>query len=373
MTVSEAKKLVLQAGIRLVESGLIARTWGNVSCRISKDSFVITPSGRDYMSLTPDQIVTVNIKDLSFSGDIKPSSEKGVHREVYALHPEINFVIHTHQENASVIGASCLDSIKTGSEFPILGGEVLCARYALPGTRKLMKNVHEALLKSKGNAVIMKNHGALCFGKTYDEAFMAAEYLEKACFIKIPDMDKLIPPVSNIKDSITKPYLNSYRNEDGFVLFDENNKKIYVQKDKIYDSLPEEAKVYSLIYDRYKDINYILYNGAKEVKYVSGVLLKLKPVLDDFAQIVGVSIKNVEKDPEEIAAALKKSTAVLIKGSGALCCGKTLCDAKASIIILKKACKAYITASSYGKVKPINPLECLFMRYNYLKKYSKQI
>jgi len=373
MTVTEAKILVVQAGIRLVESGLIARTWGNVSCRISESSFVITPSGRDYMSLTPDQIIAVNIKDLSYSGDIKPSSEKGVHAEVYALHPNINFVIHTHQENASVVGASCLDSIKAGSEFPMLGDEVICARYALPGTKKLMKNVHEALLKSKGNAVIMKNHGALCFGKTYDEAFIAAGSLEKACFIKIPDMDRLLEPNKNIKASITKPYLNSYRNEDGFVLCDENDKKIFVQRDKIYDSLPEEAKIYSLIYDRYKEVNYIIYNGAKEVKYVSKVLQKLKPVLDDFAQIVGVSVKNVDKDPEKITIALKKSTAVLIKGSGALCCGNTLCDAKASSIILEKACKAYITASAYGKVKPINPLECLLMRYNYLKKYSKQI
>ena len=31
----EAKKLVVAAGKKLVESGLIARTWGNVSARIS--------------------------------------------------------------------------------------------------------------------------------------------------------------------------------------------------------------------------------------------------------------------------------------------------------------------------------------------------
>ena len=32
--VEEAKKLVVEAGKKLLETGLIARTWGNVSARI---------------------------------------------------------------------------------------------------------------------------------------------------------------------------------------------------------------------------------------------------------------------------------------------------------------------------------------------------
>ena len=56
MDILEAKKIVVEAGKKLVETGLIARTWGNVSCRISDTQFVITPSGRDYISLTPDEL-----------------------------------------------------------------------------------------------------------------------------------------------------------------------------------------------------------------------------------------------------------------------------------------------------------------------------
>ena len=68
----EAKKLVVAAGKKLVESGLIARTWGNVSARISDTQFVITPSGRAYETLTPEEVVVVNIEDCSYEGDIKP-------------------------------------------------------------------------------------------------------------------------------------------------------------------------------------------------------------------------------------------------------------------------------------------------------------
>ena len=64
MDIMEAKLAVIEAGKKLVETGLIARTWGNVSCRISDTEFVITPSGRSYENLTPDEIVTVSIEDL---------------------------------------------------------------------------------------------------------------------------------------------------------------------------------------------------------------------------------------------------------------------------------------------------------------------
>ena len=76
--IEEAKKLVIEAGKKLIETGLIARTWGNVSARISDTQFVITPSGRAYETLTPDELVVVNIEDCSYEGYIKPSSEKGV-------------------------------------------------------------------------------------------------------------------------------------------------------------------------------------------------------------------------------------------------------------------------------------------------------
>ena len=53
-SITEAKEHVIRAGVKLVETGLIARTWGNISARISDTQFVITPSGLAYETLTPD-------------------------------------------------------------------------------------------------------------------------------------------------------------------------------------------------------------------------------------------------------------------------------------------------------------------------------
>lgn len=85
LDIKQAKLSVIEAGKELVKDGLIQRTWGNVSCRIDSERFAITPSGRDYLSLTEDDIVIVNIADLSYEGSIKPSSEKGIHAKCYEL------------------------------------------------------------------------------------------------------------------------------------------------------------------------------------------------------------------------------------------------------------------------------------------------
>ena len=104
---NEARKLVIEAGLRLLENKLIARTWGNISARISKDEFIITPSGKAYDRLTPDDLVKVRVSDCSYSGNVKPSSEKGVHAAAYALRSHVGFIIHTHQYYASAVAAEC--------------------------------------------------------------------------------------------------------------------------------------------------------------------------------------------------------------------------------------------------------------------------
>jgi len=91
-TKEEAARLVLAAGIQLLDRGLIARTWGNISARLSESEFLITPSGRAYETLTPEELVAVKIADCSWEGDVKPSSEKGVHAALYALRPEVDFI-----------------------------------------------------------------------------------------------------------------------------------------------------------------------------------------------------------------------------------------------------------------------------------------
>ncbi|WP_052339910.1 class II aldolase/adducin family protein [Gorillibacterium massiliense] len=376
ISIEEAKEKVIKAGIKLVETGLIARTWGNVSHRIDGGQFVITPSGREYRSLKPDDIVSVRISDCSYSGSIKPSSEKGVHAEVYKRFPDAIFVIHTHQEYASVISACGIDSITVKPGYD-LAGEIICAEYGLPSTKKLQRNVAAALPRSQGTkAVIMKHHGALVYGADDVEAFRVAMELERVCrdYTAAEYRKQGTDTRFEQEDRVAgrKPYLVSRRMEEGFLLMD-GDKELKVRFDERESSLPEEAEIYRQIYRRHAPIRFTSWSVSPEVLAFSrSEQTSLKPLLDDFAQIVGTSVKVVENSPAEISSALKRASAVFIRGAGALISGGTESDMAAVGMVLEKNCKAFWGAGLFGTPKPIHPIEAQLMRFIYLKKYSKQ-
>ncbi len=174
------KKQVIEAGLKLVKEGLVARTWGNVSVKVDEDHMLITPSGRKYEELQNDDIVLVNIHTSKYEGTIKPSSEYKLHSEIYKTRSGINAVIHTHQMNASTCAAARREVPPILDDMAqIIGPSVRVAPYALPSTKKIVKVTVKAL---KGRmATLMANHGAVCIGRDMEEAFVVCQVLEKAC------------------------------------------------------------------------------------------------------------------------------------------------------------------------------------------------
>ena len=204
-TEAEARALVIEAGHKLLESELVARTWGNISVRISDTEFIITPSGRAYETLTPADLVKVRIDDLSYTGDIKPSSEKGIHADAYALRPDVNFVIHTHQLYASAIGVEDQD-------MPFAP----CAGYGLPGTEKLRRAVWNAIVTNPDSrSFLMTKHGALCLGVSFDDAFRLAQELEENCKdaffqrVGIQQEDQIVP-AHCLRHHLLRAYIDDY-------------------------------------------------------------------------------------------------------------------------------------------------------------------
>ena len=392
------KENVVEVGKKLVEYGLIARTWGNVSCRVSDTQFVITPSGKPYDKLTADDIVVVNIDDLSYDGDIKPSSEKGIHAQCYKLRPEVNFVIHTHQMNASIVSALGTD-IKgiTGRSAEIIGDEILMGGYGLPGTKKLRNGVISALARTSSNAVIMAHHGALCLGKDSDEALAVANEVELVCakFVlrkyksvtgktaeSLDAVAKYIGDLFRTKEqAVQLEKYDSIRENRVMTMLDKSGDEVFVldfdcPPDEV--NLMKEASVHKAIYDRNKNINYIIHSDLPEINAMSLKGKKMKPLLDDFAQIAGATVKSVVyKDSKRAVNKIAKSfkggrNAVILKDNGALCCGADKFNAEATEMVVDKNSKAYIGAELFGNIKPINALESKLMNVVYRLKYSKQ-
>lgn len=181
MDIEAIKKEVCAAGKMLLREGLVARTWGNVSIKVNDTQMVITPSGRKYDELTPEEMVLVDIYTLKYEGSLKPSSELKLHCQVYKTRPHIKAVIHTHQLYASIVAAAQKDVVVLEEEHQkILGAKIIkAAPYALPNTKKITVETANAIEQS--NAALMSNHGVVCIGTSLEHAFEVARTLEKAC------------------------------------------------------------------------------------------------------------------------------------------------------------------------------------------------
>ena len=403
MDIMQAKETVIRAGHELIAAGLIARTWGNISCRISETQFVITPSGRAYDTLTPEEIVLVNIEDLEYEGEIKPSSEKGIHAACYKLRPEVNFVIHTHQVNASIVSALGMDINNVdGENAQVVGTNLPIASYGLPGTKKLRKGVIDAITRSDAKAAVMAHHGAVCMGVDYEDAFNVAQKVEDICEQYV--MDKYTSLTGKVADNLTAindyvvekftkkpsnaPEFPACKSErDGSVfnisLVDGDGAitRIDIETGNVIagDANNESIELHRAVYKKRADVNFISHSKDPYTVACSKMGKTMRPLIDDFAQIVGVTVKSAKYDPnnslqtsKKVVKKLKGRNAVLLENNGALCVAGSEYDAGAIEFITNKGAKIQISAQMFEKVEPINPLETRIMRLVYKLKYSKQ-
>ena len=330
----QAKEKILEACREMKKNHLIARTWGNVSARISEGEFLITPSGRDYDEMTGEDLVKVRIRDEKWEGDLKPSSEKGMHARLYRVRPDCDFIIHTHQTNASAISIQGEDldltdmgeKLVTEEERKILGPVVPCAQYGLSSTAKLAKNVAWAAKKNpEAKAILMRHHGVACMGADEQEAMEVARTLELVC---------------------------------GRIYEKRCGEKIQIEGGTTFGREWQEG--------------WLIHSRTPYVMEMSRRGKTLKPYLDDMAQIGGVDIPCVGAVPsgKEVRKALKDRNAVMIKGDGALCYAPDKEEAEAVVLVLEKNCQA--ANLGLKKAAPSVPsVSARLERSFYLKKYSK--
>lgn len=173
------REALVDYGVQLVQSGLVQGTWGNLSVRLDEKYMLVTPSGLAYTSLTPDDIVKVELATLAYEGSVKPTSEKALHQQIYLHKPEANAVIHTHSDCCSVLAAACkpLPAI-TEALGALTRGDVAVAKYGLPGTNTLARNTVAAM--GERNAALMAHHGAVACGDTLDRAYRCCLLMEQA-------------------------------------------------------------------------------------------------------------------------------------------------------------------------------------------------
>ncbi len=160
------------------ENGLNHGVSGNISAR-ANDAMLITPSGTDYDTMTPEMIAKVDLSDPAgaWVGPLKPSSEWRFHHAVYRQREEAQAVVHAHPIYCTALAMARKPIPQAHYMVAIFGGfDVRCAEYATFGTKALSDAVMTAL--DGRMACLMANHGMLALGETLDKAMWRAVELE---------------------------------------------------------------------------------------------------------------------------------------------------------------------------------------------------
>ncbi len=190
-------------GKKLVETGLVQGTWGNLSLRLDEKYMLVTPSGLDYTRLTAADMVKVCIDTLEYVGDLPPTSEKSLHAAIYETRPEVGAVIHTHSRLCSVFAAARRPvPVKDPEMQEIFGSRIPLAKYALPGTGALRDNTVSAL--GQGWGCIMSGHGMIACGSSLEDAFDHCQQMEACCgsYLEVDGAEAEVPGTETASEAV---------------------------------------------------------------------------------------------------------------------------------------------------------------------------
>lgn len=174
---SEEKEAMAGICHMLYQRNLVTACDGNISSKVSKDHILLTPSGMNKGLLLPEDIIVLDLSGNTVEGNGRASKEYPMHQLIYQMRPDVKAVVHTHPVFATAFalaGKNIPDNylIETTMMLP----DIALAEYAPPGTQALAEAIRSHVPVS--NAVLLKNHGALTYGKDLTDAYNKMEVLE---------------------------------------------------------------------------------------------------------------------------------------------------------------------------------------------------
>ncbi len=173
----------------LPDTGLVDLTFGNVSvCDRQAGVFAIKPSGVDYASLSPEDMVVLDFDGKVVEGKWNPSSDTPTHRHLYIGFSGIRSVVHTHSHHAVAFA-------QAARQIPLFGtthadyfrGPVPVTRELSPveisgdyewETGTVIVECFHGKDPMEVPGVLVRNHGPFAWGSSGAKAVETAQALE---------------------------------------------------------------------------------------------------------------------------------------------------------------------------------------------------
>ena len=186
MEYQDVREEIVATAKRMLTEGLVTVTAGNISMRVpGEDLAGITPSGRPYDTMRPEDVSIVSLDGELVDGPFKPSSETPMHTMILRQRPDVNAVVHTHSPYALAFAVVHKPIPLICNEgLPARSMAILVADFGLPGTEEIGQKALDALSKQSGSkAVLLANHGVLTIGASMREAYALASNVEQEAMV----------------------------------------------------------------------------------------------------------------------------------------------------------------------------------------------
>ncbi len=176
-TEKELRQDIVDIGKLVYMKGWVAANDGNITIRLDQDRVLCTPTGVSKGMMHPDDMIVCDLKGNKLEGRKERTSEILMHLTIYNMRPDIKSVVHAHPPVATGFAAAGKSLNLAMLPEVIIGlGCVPLADYGLPGTPALTDPMLPYI--PKYDAILMGNHGAVCYGEDVYRAFFRMETVE---------------------------------------------------------------------------------------------------------------------------------------------------------------------------------------------------
>jgi L-fuculose-phosphate aldolase len=176
-TEREHRQDIIEIGRLVYQKGWVAANDGNISLRLDQERILATPTGVSKGRMQPDDLIIVDMQGHKIEGRLECTTEIGMHITVYNLRPDVRGVLHAHPPVATGYAAAGKSLNLALLPEVIIGlGCVPLAAYGLPGTPEMTEPMLPLI--PKYDALMMGNHGAVCYGEDVWKAFFRMETVE---------------------------------------------------------------------------------------------------------------------------------------------------------------------------------------------------
>ena len=187
------KQEMVDVGRKLWERQYVDGNGGNISCRLTDDWVLCTPTLTSKGDLRTEDICLVDFDGRQLAGVRRRSSEILLHLAIMKAVPAARAVLHCHPPHATAFAlVGQVPPVAMLAEHEVFIGPVALVPYETPGTQACADAV--VPVAAHHNTILMANHGVVTWADSLTHAEWFVEVMDTTCRVLILAAQLGVPP-----------------------------------------------------------------------------------------------------------------------------------------------------------------------------------